>query len=189
MKKELYTYDPVSLTFRRISTLQRRLMYTSAFISTIAITAALTSFVNVEKFEPESLTEKEVILVLEHENKFTPEKLKQMLSDMNFVHQDIVYAQAIQETGKFSSPIFKENHNLFGMKEAKQRCTTNLGTHRKHAKYKTWQESVIDYALYQNKYTSRFTRDQYFQYLEKYYAEDPTYVQRLKTLIKQLNQQ
>lgn len=185
MKNELYTYDPISLRFLKVSTFKRRLLTTSIFISTITITSFLTSFTKNSNFDPKSLSEKEVILVIENENKFTPDKLRQALSKLNFVHQDIVYAQACQETGNFTSSIFKHNHNLFGMKEATQRCTTNLGTNRNHATYDNWYDSVIDYAMYQSKYTSRFTREQYFQYLEKYYAEDTTYVQRLKKLIKQ----
>jgi uncharacterized FlgJ-related protein len=189
MRKEYYTYDPISLTFKRVPLLQRRLLFASVFISTIAITSFLTSFTKEMNFKPENLTEKEVILVLENENRFTPEKLKDALKKLNFVHQDIVFAQACLETGFFKSSIFRYQHNLFGMKSAAQRCTTNLGTERNHAVYNSWYDSVIDYAMYQSKYTSRFTREQYFQYLEKYYAEDPTYVKRLKQLIKKLNLQ
>ena len=187
MIKQKFNFNPETLDFTPVSKKSQFIQNISIIVSIIATIAAITSFTTYEKIDPTKLTESEVILVLEHENKFTPEKLQRLLTKLNFVHSDIVYAQAVQETGRFTSTIFKENNNLFGMKVANQRCTTNQGVSRGHAKYNTWTDSVIDYAMYQSKYTSRFTREQYFQYLEKYYAEDPTYVKRLRTIIKRLN--
>ena len=93
-------------------------------------------------------------------------------------------AQAYLETGQFSSTIFKQNNNLFGMKEAKQRSTVSIGTRNNHAYYNTWAESVVDYALFYSTYLySINTEEEYFQYLIQY-AEDPSYIERLKEIIK-----
>jgi flagellum-specific peptidoglycan hydrolase FlgJ len=71
------------------------------------------------------------------------------------------------------------------MKEAKSRATLAKGTNRGHAYYASWQESLYDYALFYSTYLYDIkTEGEYFGYLEQYYAEDPTYVQRLKALIK-----
>jgi flagellum-specific peptidoglycan hydrolase FlgJ len=73
---------------------------------------------------------------------------------------------------------------MFGMKEAKLRANLAKGTNRGHAYYETWQESVIDYALYYSSYLRSInTEGEYFEYLRQNYAEDPTYVQRLKQII------
>lgn len=43
------------------------------------------------------------------------EGLKEALSYYNLKHKDIVYAQAILETGHFKSDICLKNNNLFGL--------------------------------------------------------------------------
>jgi flagellum-specific peptidoglycan hydrolase FlgJ len=71
------------------------------------------------------------------------------------------------------------------MKEAKIRATLAKGTNRGHAYYENWQSSVVDYALYYATYLSDIkTEGEYFEYLRQNYAQDPTYVERLKSLIK-----
>ena len=60
----------------------------------------------------------------------------------------IILAQAKLESGHFSSDIFLENNNPFGMKQAKSRETTAVGTHRGHAVYPTLEHAVKDYILW-----------------------------------------
>ena len=97
-------------------------------------------------------------------------------------------AQSMVETGHWKSNIFKENHNLFGMKQARARINTALGTQNNHAYYDTWTESVYDYAFYQCRYLSNIrTEDEYFQYLSNSYAEDTRYVTTLKQTISKNN--
>jgi flagellum-specific peptidoglycan hydrolase FlgJ len=70
------------------------------------------------------------------------------------------------------------------MKEARVRLNTAQGTERSHAYYNTWQESLMDYALYAATYLKTLsTEEQYYTYLEQNYAEDPDYVKKLKKLI------
>jgi flagellum-specific peptidoglycan hydrolase FlgJ len=94
-------------------------------------------------------------------------------------------AQAKLESGHFKSTIFLENNNMFGMREAKLRANLAKGTNRAHAYYDSWQDCVLDYALYYSTYLYKIkTEGEYFEYLRQNYAEDPTYVQRLKQIIK-----
>jgi len=60
----------------------------------------------------------------------------------------MIVAQAGFETGNFTSAIFLENKNLFGMKLPKIRKTTAIGEARGHAVYKSWEDSIKDYWLY-----------------------------------------
>jgi hypothetical protein len=116
---------------------------------------------------------------------FSKEKLVQMLKDLNIKFPHIVMAQSIIETGKFKSTIFKTNHNLFGMKEAKRRVTTAKGTELNHAYYNSWQESVYDYAFFQCRYLGKIqTEEEYFAYLGANYAESINYIQVLKSTIE-----
>ena len=74
------------------------------------------------------------------------------------------------------------------MKEAALRANLATGTNRGHAMYANWQDSVVDYALYYSTYLYDIkTEGEYFEYLRQNYAEDATYVERLKLLIKKEN--
>ena len=119
---------------------------------------------------------------------FTPENLAYYINALNISFPHIVYAQAVQETGVFTSNIFLENHNLFGMKQARVRPNLAMGTKRGHAYYTNWQESVIDYALWQAAHANHIRNEQeYLTFLDGLYAEDPYYVVRLETIIKRDN--
>ena len=117
---------------------------------------------------------------------FTQDSLIQFLEDLNIKYPHIVLAQAQLETGNFTSGIFRENWNCFGMKEAKQRVTTAKGTRRGHAHYETWKESILDYGYYACRYLGNIkSESSYYAYLGKNYAEDSTYVQKLKIKAEQ----
>jgi uncharacterized FlgJ-related protein len=83
--------------------------------------------------------------------------------------------------------VFKENHNLFGMKEATLRITTAKGTQNGHAYYDSWEQSVYDYAFYQCRYLSKInTENEYFLYLSSVYAEaGDGYVNLIKKIINE----
>jgi uncharacterized FlgJ-related protein len=122
------------------------------------------------------------------ENQFSEPKLKEYILELNIKFPHIVLAQSQLETGHYTSKIFRENHNLFGLKQAKQRPCTALGTENDHSYYNNWRESVQDYAMYSARYLSQLrTEEEYFQYLGQNYAEDPNYITKLKTIIKNNN--
>lgn len=92
----------------------------------------------------------------------------------------IVLAQCYYETAHLSSNIFKYNHNLFGMKEAHQRKTTAIGTKRNHAYYRTWQDSIRDYKIWQDKY---YKGGDYYTFLSgSGYATSEKYIKTLKNI-------
>jgi len=105
---------------------------------------------------------------------FSPEKLKAEIQKQGIIYPDVAFAQATWETGHFSSPIFKENNNLFGMKLAHQRKTTAIGQNRGHAKYANWQDSVKDYKLWQDSNgMSNLPKNQYITKLSDIYCSPP----------------
>lgn len=115
---------------------------------------------------------------------FSEKELKKYIKHLNLKHPDIVYAQAVLETGNFKSKLFVNNNNLFGFKEPKVRSNTARGSVNGYAYYSSWRQSVIDYALYQSSYIRKLNREAYFDYLDKNYAEDPNYSKKLKEIIK-----
>jgi flagellum-specific peptidoglycan hydrolase FlgJ len=111
------------------------------------------------------------------------------MKDLGVKFPHIVLAQSKLETSNFRSAIFRENHNLFGMKEARSRISTAKGTNRNHAYYDTWESSVYDYAFYQCRYLSAIgTEAQYYSYLSGSYAEDPHYVAKVRKLAEKLKE-
>jgi len=129
--------------------------------------------------------EREVIIADIEDSEFSQEALVDFLEETNIKFPHIVLAQSILETGNYKSEVFMINHNLFGMKQARVRPTTALGTSIGHAYYNNWKESVYDYALYQAAYLKNIkSEDQYFEYLGSNYAEAEHYVRALKRVIR-----
>jgi uncharacterized FlgJ-related protein len=99
-------------------------------------------------------------------------------------HPLVVTAQAILETGNFTSKVFKENNNLYGMTLAKSRPTLAIGVRNGYAVYRTWQESAIDYALWQSSFARNLSEEDYYLILKRLYAEDKEYVNKVKNVLK-----
>ena len=67
------------------------------------------------------------------------------INNLNLEHKDIVFQQIMLETNGLKSHIFKQNHNLFGMKLAFSRQKLQRGEQFNHCKYNNWKESLYDY--------------------------------------------
>ena len=118
------------------------------------------------------------------EAEFTIEALIAEIGVLNFKYPHIVLAQAKLETGYFTSNIFIENNNLFGMKRPRVRPTYAVGENRGHAVFEHWQDSVKDYRLYSHLYMDFESEWQYYNYLATRYAEDPNYVNKIRYIIR-----
>ena len=89
-------------------------------------------------------------------------------------HPKIVLAQAILETGWFTSPVCRNKHNLFGL--------TNPRT-GKYFEFDHWTESVL---AYYTKVQYRYKGGNYLLWLRNIgYAEDPRYVRSLSRILEQ----
>ncbi len=117
---------------------------------------------------------------------FSPEALLAYMKKLKIKYPETVLSQAILETGNFTSGIFKENHNLFGMKVAGSRPTSAIGTNRNHAQYRNWKESVVDYALFQSFIIAKLpsnNRQEYRTYIQKFYSTTADYLVRIDKAI------
>ena len=175
-----YKFNQDTLEFQRV----KPSTYVKGGLLVLAV-ATIVGFSTSPRAVLKDLTPEEKIIVVREYNGFTEKALIEKIKSLNFKFPYIILAQSYQETGHYKSTIFRENNNLFGMKEAVLRTNLAQGTNRGHAIYDTWQDSVIDYALYSATYLSDIkTEGEYFEYLRQNYAEDKSYVQRLKALIK-----
>lgn len=115
---------------------------------------------------------------------FSPSNVLATMNEIGILYPDIVMAQAKIETGHFTSKVFKENHNLFGMKLPRQRSTTAIGEQYNHAQYTSWRQSVVDYKLWQDMVLTKVKgRRAYLKYISKYYATNKQYVKLIKKMI------
>ena len=115
---------------------------------------------------------------------FTPDLLKQAMIFEGIQSPEIAFRQAQLETGWFTSDLFLNANNLFGMRYAQVRDTYASGEYKNHAEYKTWLSSVKDYALWQKWYIDRgHDITNYYVFLKKVgYATDKRYINKLKEI-------
>jgi len=97
---------------------------------------------------------------------------------------DTAMAQAILETGNFTSDIFLQNNNCFGMRHPRQRETTSNGELNHFATYDHWTNSVKDYALFIKYYMDK-GKD--WDYIFRVYCPAPSYKSRVMNIYDELN--
>lgn len=108
-------------------------------------------------------------------SKSPQEGLMEALEYYEVKYPEIVYAQAVLETGHFKSDLCLNGNNLFGLYNSKK--------HRYYT-FDHWTESVVAYLDYvQYKYKPP---NDYYKFLSDIgYAEDPNYINKVKEIVKQ----
>ena len=97
---------------------------------------------------------------------------------------EIVYRQAVLETGWFTHPRFTVYNNSIGMKPAKSREHLQSGVWKGHATYTHWSNSIKDYALWQEYWKSKgYNMGDYYGFLRDLpYATADRYIETLKLI-------
>lgn len=107
-------------------------------------------------------------------NKHPKEGLKEALEYYNIKYPKVVYAQARLETGNFTSRVYIDNNNLFGLYDSKN---------KEYYKFDYWWESILAYS---NSIQNKYNDGDYYKFLEDInYAKDPKYISKLQELIKE----
>lgn len=104
----------------------------------------------------------------------TPDEgLKAALEYYEIQCSDIVYAQAILETGYFKSAVCLNHNNLFGLYDSKK---------MEYYRFEHWSESVVAYKKWiQERYKPP---EDYYNFLKRiHYASDPQYIDKLKKIV------
>ena len=110
------------------------------------------------------------------ESKSPEEGIDEALQYYNIKHPTIIKAQAILETGHFTSDLCVKNNNLFGLYDSKN---------KRYYSFTTWYESIKAYKrMIQSKYdNSKY----YYMFLEDIkYAKDKEYINKLKKIAEGL---
>lgn len=111
----------------------------------------------------------------------TKENLMTVLEYYEVEYAEIVFNQAMLESGHLKSNLARNHNNLFGMRVARSRPTMAVSeTASGYAHYTHWSESVQDYKLWQD---MKEVSGDYYTYLKRRgYAKYPGYMSRLKSL-------
>lgn len=118
--------------------------------------------------------------------KISYENLYTEIVNQGIEYPEIVWAQAILESGHFKSKVFRQNNNPFGMKLPRRRETTAIRAKNSYALYESWQDAVKDYKFYQEYYFKNRTisKSSYYEHLDKKYSSaGGVYSNRLKSII------
>ena len=179
-----YKYNKQKLLFEPI---YREIIVFGSICFIIVVSTLLSGIVVGKNITKAQIIELEggIHIIRDNDQVFSKNDLIDMIKELDIKYPYIVLAQSILETGHWTSIVFKENHNLFGMKMANKRIKTAKGTQLNHAYYNNWQESVYDYAFYQCRYLSKINSEQeYYDALDATYAEAFKYSEKLKEIIK-----
>ncbi|MDR2146434.1 MAG: glucosaminidase domain-containing protein [Tannerella sp.] len=123
----------------------------------------------------------------QQESSSLEDSIYNFIKNMNIAHPDIAFAMAKLESANFTSKIFREQNNLFGMRESFKRPYIRDSVVNGYSSYANWKESIIDYALWQTYSAKNMERNAFLQLLQQTYAEDSTYIQTINKLIKNNN--
>lgn len=151
----------------------------------IILGASITIFIVINLFKETKKIENKPIInaidtVISEEPKFfsqTPQEgLEEALVYYKLEHKEIVLAQAILETGHFTSDVCVKYNNLFGLYNSKE---------KQYYRFAHWSESVIAYKEWiQRRYQSP---DNYYTFLKELnYAEDKNYTKTLKEIVNKI---
>ena len=128
--------------------------------------------------EPQIISEPNIVSLESKPTYINPrEDLYKALVNYGIKYPDIVYAQAVLETGNFTSKLCKNYNNLFGLYNSQT---------QEFFRFHHWIESV---EAYKNKVQYKYKcGEDYFEFLERIgYAEDTLYISKLKSILKNEN--
>lgn len=101
--------------------------------------------------------------------------LTDVMSEVGLSNKLFVLAQAMLETGNFSSRVCKEYNNLFGLYDSKN---------RDYYRFERWEDSVVGYG---KMIQYRYKGGNYLHFLKRIgYAEDPRYVTKIAKMAKSI---
>lgn len=105
----------------------------------------------------------------------TLKNLTDVLTEVGLSNKLFVLAQALLETGHFSSRVCKEYNNLFGLYDSKN---------RDYYRFARWEDSVVGYM---RMIQYRYKGGNYLHFLKRIgYAEDPRYIIKVAKMAKSL---
>lgn len=101
--------------------------------------------------------------------------LTDVITEVGLSNKLFVLAQAMLETGNFSSRVCKEYNNLFGLYDSKN---------RDYYRFERWEDSVVGY---RKMIQYRYKGGNYLNFLKRIgYSEDPRYITKVAKMAKSI---
>lgn len=101
--------------------------------------------------------------------------LTDVITEVGLSNKLFVLAQAMLETGNFSSRVYKEYNNLFGLYDSKN---------RDYYRFERWEDSVVGYG---KMIQYRYKGGNYLNFLKRIgYAEDHRYITKVAKMAKSI---
>ncbi len=101
--------------------------------------------------------------------------LTDVMTEVGLSNKLFVLAQAVLETGNFSSRVCKEYNNLFGLYDSKN---------RDYYRFERWEDSVVGYG---KMIQYRYNGGNYLHFLKRIgYAEDPRYITKIARMARSI---
>ena len=173
----IYYYSKQELTMKKVSILN----YVWALLIILLVGSSLgfSGAIKVNDF-----IEKVPVIIRPNQEVLNEKNLRNEIKKLNLKYEDVIVAQYKIESNEGKSHIYLENHNFLGLKEAKLRPTTALGTNLGHAYYDRWESCLIDYSLWQLSNTRGInSQEEYIQLLGSMYAEDDSYMNKINEIL------
>lgn len=150
--------------------------FLKAFLVFFSVILAMIAYNSIKANKVETLEE------LEWYSKSPKEGLYEAMEYYGIVHSEVVYAQAILESGHFKSELAVKHNNLFGLYNSSK---------KEYYKFNHWSESVKAYRdLVQYKFVKKqkqYEQEMYYKFLVNMkYAEDPEYILKLRRIVEKL---
>lgn len=152
----------------------------------VFLTTTLLLFTTIEVCPKEMQVQK---VEVRQDDSITKQKVYEQIIKFGIKFPDVVFAQAMIESGELTSKLFKTANNMFGMRFPSVRETTAQGkTSSGYSRYEDWNFGVYDYFLWQDhmlRNRNEITKSQYLSLLGRVYAQDPNYVSKVKKKVSQ----
>ena len=111
-------------------------------------------------------------------HELTLSNLVDVVEEVGLSNQLFVLAQAVLDTGNFTSNVCHNYHNLFGLYDSRN---------KDYYRFARWEDSVIGYQKF---IQYRYKGGSYLGFLRRIgYAEDPTYTNKVAKLATQIYKQ
>lgn len=112
-------------------------------------------------------------------------RVYKFIKEVGMKYPDVVFAKAILESGHFKSKMFLNKNNLFGMKRAVHRTTLGQGNPGEYVYFKSIEESIIDYKLYQMQFVHEINSEEmYIKRICQSYSSNDNYQKLLLSVLE-----
>jgi hypothetical protein len=103
------------------------------------------------------------------------DSVRATIACLKFPYPEVVFMQARIESGNFTSKVFRDNNNMFGMRLPRIRPTLAVGERYGYAVYASWRDSVIDRLLLELWSYKGLSIEAYLKKLDTDYAMTENY--------------